>query len=382
MKSVVSNTSNVWNNDLYQLIQCILSKDGLGYHDDGEENYNSDDSQTVQKRQRSMATAALTKEALKKARKIKALRAQSSNNTHPDGEVDSSGGKNKSMWDFIQKGASAAALPSKPPVRADMRATDVAAGGSRNRGLDSLLDELDDVGMTNQQMSSRKRRGNRLSSSRYGGHSPNRTNMTPKRRYGNVQRHNVKEHCYRRSSTDLDGTFARKKMRRDDDEYDHQYDSDNHFGHDDVDDDAHVTPLKLDMRKDESGTNENEDSDTTMADVPPTTANLRYDGETAERKVSFTEKEPNEDNHSSGSTKITQDSEADSEEEKKEKSETVAPTAGRRKRLTSDRNRITAAKKAAQEREKAEAAAKLKELGNNSTDTAKNNTIDPTVMFI
>ena len=95
----------------------------MGYHDDGEENiYDSDDSNANNSKKQRNATAALTARALKKARKSIALKQ----NEKPDVEI-------KSMWNFLTPGANSSRSSTK-------RATPQMSGG-----LDSLLDDLDDV---------------------------------------------------------------------------------------------------------------------------------------------------------------------------------------------------------------------------------------------
>jgi len=110
-------------------ILCVL--DGLGYHDDGEENiYDSDDSHSNSKKQRN-ATAELTEKALKKARRSEALKR----NDKPAADTES-------MWNFVKPGASSNRSSSNKRASAQM------AGN-----LDSLLEGLDDV------TSSRRSRG-------------------------------------------------------------------------------------------------------------------------------------------------------------------------------------------------------------------------------
>ena len=95
----------------------------MGYHDGGEENiYDSDDSNANNSKKQRNATAALTARALKKARKSIALKQ----NEKPDVEI-------KSMWNYLTPGANSSRSSTK-------RATPQMSGG-----LDSLLDDLDDV---------------------------------------------------------------------------------------------------------------------------------------------------------------------------------------------------------------------------------------------
>jgi len=114
------------------------SLDGLGYYDDGEERLGDED-EDPGKRKRS-TTAALTAGALKKARKAKAaLKATSFRN--PDGDDDDDDGgddeaisKNRSMWEFVKRGANAASASTK---------SSTVVAPSRN--VDDLLGALDHI---------------------------------------------------------------------------------------------------------------------------------------------------------------------------------------------------------------------------------------------
>ena len=99
----------------------LLTIDGLGYYDDGEERLGAEDDVAAQRAKR--GGTALTAAALKKARKTNALlkTAATTNSDEP--------ATNKSMWDFVQRGANAQGAPRAarlPPA-----------------DLDSLLQELD-----------------------------------------------------------------------------------------------------------------------------------------------------------------------------------------------------------------------------------------------
>ena len=84
----------------FALPPSLPKPDGLGYHDDGEEHYNEDDNAAQFKKSKSKksgANAALTKDALRRARKSKEMAA-----AEADGDGD--GKKAGGMWDFVNKG--------------------------------------------------------------------------------------------------------------------------------------------------------------------------------------------------------------------------------------------------------------------------------------
>ena len=81
-----------------------LVADGLGYHDDGEEHYGAEADETQSgraKSKRSGASASLTADALRRARKNRESVAS-------DGVGVSGDGASKSMWDFVNRGSASA----------------------------------------------------------------------------------------------------------------------------------------------------------------------------------------------------------------------------------------------------------------------------------
>ncbi|KAL7483193.1 hypothetical protein ACHAW6_008862 [Cyclotella cf. meneghiniana] len=108
----------------------VVDDDGLGYHDDGEYDIhalgaNDDYQENRGRKKRGNGTAALTKEALRKARKNKALLSAGGN--------DEKETKTATMWDFVNKGVSA---PTSSKRHEPSRGED---------NLDELLSGLDDV---------------------------------------------------------------------------------------------------------------------------------------------------------------------------------------------------------------------------------------------
>jgi DNA polymerase Pol2 len=94
--------------------------DGLGYHDDGEENMYYDDDDEKPKKN---ATAALTQKALKKMRREEALKKQN--------KSGSTEGNSNSLWNFMKQGVAAS----------NSRSTNHHAQNNM-AGLDALLDDL------------------------------------------------------------------------------------------------------------------------------------------------------------------------------------------------------------------------------------------------
>ena len=132
--------------------------DGLGYHDDGEEHYNEDDDAAQfrkNKSKKSGKNAALTKDALRRARKSKEMASAGSG----DGEDgDGSGGKKGGgMWDFVNKGVGSSAARKSGGGSASAATSGGASGsgsssvrpnkvrgGGGGSNLDDLLGDLDD----------------------------------------------------------------------------------------------------------------------------------------------------------------------------------------------------------------------------------------------
>lgn len=108
-----------------------ISLDGLGYHDDGEENHFAEETKLAVKAARKRETEAhQTAKALKKARRSKSLTTDDAAST-------------KSMWDFVKPGAGIGAS------NAVSRSSVLEERNSHNRvnqdDLDSLLQGLDNV---------------------------------------------------------------------------------------------------------------------------------------------------------------------------------------------------------------------------------------------
>mmetsp|Transcript_12769 Transcript_12769/g.23948 ORF Transcript_12769/g.23948 Transcript_12769/m.23948 type:complete len:1531 (-) Transcript_12769:203-4795(-) len=135
----------------------VVDDDGLGYHDDGEEHFFDQDDSNAHSKKQANATAALTARALKRARKTDAL----TKSNKPDVEM-------KSMWDFVKPGAGS------------NRSTSTKATAKKApQNLDSLLEELDDVGAANTARRSRARTGVSGRTRRVYGNTANRTAVRP-----------------------------------------------------------------------------------------------------------------------------------------------------------------------------------------------------------
>ena len=162
-----------------------LHSDGLGYHDDGEEHYHDDDDEgqfAKTKSKKSGKNAALTKDALRRARRSKEMASAGAGNGE-DG--DGSGGGKKGgggMWDFVNRGVGGAAAAAAASRKSSGGSASASVGGSGSgsgsgssrsarskiRGgggggggsnLDDLLGDLDDSYPTPASSSARRRAG-------------------------------------------------------------------------------------------------------------------------------------------------------------------------------------------------------------------------------
>ncbi len=152
--------------------------DGLGYHDDGEENHFNNDTKSKIQAAKRKAQAHLTAKAIKKARQHK-----QSNNDHTGGMIADDGedlatANTKSMWDFIKPGVGMGA--SSTVSRSHARKSGSSGNGGALVGrkknsrmndddLDMLLDGLD---------------SNRNSSRKQGGMSRGNHGGSRRRRHG------------------------------------------------------------------------------------------------------------------------------------------------------------------------------------------------------
>lgn len=113
-----------------------LHPDGLGYYDDGEERLG-DETQRQQQSKKS-GTTHLTAAALKKARRNKKLLEEKSASLKNEAATDNS--SNKSMWDFVQRGAVQQRSSTKASSSSSKKRF---AKSAPSVDLDSLLDTLD-----------------------------------------------------------------------------------------------------------------------------------------------------------------------------------------------------------------------------------------------
>lgn len=189
-------------------ISMLLTKDGLGYYDDGEEHLGDEEnvpgggsSSRHNKTKKRGGTADLTAKALKKMRRdrdraaVAARRKRStSSTTQPEGdedeEKDAVVSSNRSMWDFVQMGASAACATDEAATasarrggRGNTTASRTArsqTGGGRG-GIDDLLNELSDEDDDAVVPSKQPQRGRRRS---YGSGGRQRRSNNKSRRAG------------------------------------------------------------------------------------------------------------------------------------------------------------------------------------------------------
>lgn len=162
----------------------VVDDDGLGYHDDGEENvFQSEDPNETMKRKRTNATAALTDSELRKARKKKAALQKRGIRDDTDKDCDDGGGS-QSMWKFVTLGHSESASSKRAMAGKRNRSSEVM--DTDTDGFDALLDGLDDVGSTPQRL--RKR------ASRDQGNSSRRS--TPSRKAIKRRHHGMNDRTY------------------------------------------------------------------------------------------------------------------------------------------------------------------------------------------
>ena len=179
-----------------------LVADGLGYHDDGEEHYGAEADETQSgraKSKRSGASASLTADALRRARKNRESVAS-------DGVGVGGDGASKSMWDFVNRGSASAtnarvpaplasdsSSPTKRPAPGAATASGPAAAFPSSAGrarpsaaassnLDDLLGDLDD-GSIAAPLRSRKKRTSQSQS-----RSHSRPSSRPRATYGSGSR--------------------------------------------------------------------------------------------------------------------------------------------------------------------------------------------------
>ena len=179
-------------------IHCICTpKDGLGYHDDGEENHFTEESKQRAKSQRKRALEAQrTAKLLKKAKRNNILTAANGSN----GDAASN---TKSMWDFVKPGAVSRTVgdgkeESAGNVVGGGRGSGSGSGSSSGGGnrmgnlegrFDSLLETLDTA-----PSSSRRRSGDSAGLRSRGRSGRSRSRYGSRRRSCNTySRHDYEE---------------------------------------------------------------------------------------------------------------------------------------------------------------------------------------------
>jgi len=116
------------------IIIIIFNTDGLGYHDDGEERLGDEanDDPTGRNKKKRAGTTEITRLALHKMKKTRALLADKQKQT-----AESQGGAQRTMFEFTQRGTS-----TKTTAASTCRKETNAV---HKRDLDSLIDGLDTV---------------------------------------------------------------------------------------------------------------------------------------------------------------------------------------------------------------------------------------------
>ena len=123
-------------------------KDGIGYHDDGEEcmGYDNHSDKRIKRTKRN-STADLTAKSLKKMRKNRRGQSSASMRRSTDSDVETEDGdksSNRSIWDFIKVGGSATAgVEFSSPAGKKTNGL-VSSRSKGNVDLDEILGELDD----------------------------------------------------------------------------------------------------------------------------------------------------------------------------------------------------------------------------------------------
>jgi len=132
----------------------VVDDDGLGYHDDGEENFFTDNVETLRRSQeqsKRRSKAQMTNKTLKKARRENAASAATA----------AAAADSKSMWEFVKPGKSGGDTKSG---KSNGHGSSGGGGASRELQedfLNSMLGELDDI--VPSASSSSRRRGTRMS---------------------------------------------------------------------------------------------------------------------------------------------------------------------------------------------------------------------------
>ena len=153
----MSVESSLWSSSLLFSLTLFLfvHSDGLGYHDDGDYDIRNlaanDDGFDRPKTSKGAAVATLTKEALRKARKTKALQSASNNvkSNDDDGGEEGAVAKNASMWDFVNKGAAASIAAHPGNVKSGKTGSKIRNQNNKSDvddSLEDLLSGLDNVG--------------------------------------------------------------------------------------------------------------------------------------------------------------------------------------------------------------------------------------------
>lgn len=253
---------------------CVLNiiiLDGLGYHDDGEENhFNDETKKSIQAAQKRAAEAQRTAKALKKARRSKEL-------SNEDETTTSS--TTKSMWDFVKPG-----VVSRGSVMGNnsnkgqeekimgQHGSSLGLGGAGN--LDSLLDSLDNFSSSRRRGGASKSRGRNVKPrSRYGGNG--RGDMSIKQNRDSVPRRNTHQHEYEHDMPD--------------DQYD-DYEDNEGVGFELNDneetaiDSVEDTPMESQANESEDSSQKSQEDETAVDDANPSQEDNKDDEEESDPK--------------------------------------------------------------------------------------------------
>eukprot|EP00985_Skeletonema_marinoi_P027904 scaffold23518_cov225-Skeletonema_marinoi.AAC.19 len=207
------------------MVHSSFTTEGLGYADDGEvdiralaahdDHYNNPSTAAAAAKKKSNnSTAALTKEALKKARKTKGLGGEEK------------GGKNASMWDFVNKGVVGGAAKNGGAGNGGnhtnnnnnstgrIRKTDFSGAGTAAataNSLDDLLNELDYDGPSTLK---RSRNVNSSRARHARGGASQQQQQQRKRRYGSTSSSHSHNHNASRRKLSSGTTTSTKQYQR------------------------------------------------------------------------------------------------------------------------------------------------------------------------
>lgn len=266
----------------------VVDDDGLGYYDDGEERLGDEDHDNARSRsdknKKRTSGAALTNKVLKKARKTKALSGSSTAATtgggdlddHDDDDEDGGVSKNRSMWDFVQRGVGVSnnrgsSFQSKQQKQQNLL--------SASHNVDALLEQLDEAAPSTAGGGPRRVSTGGAGHRRRGGVYGSSSNS---RRVSTGRRPRSMEPSIRRGRPNVSSrssSLSRRPPPRQEDDFPYNNDDDdddNHLGGwDDGNDDDNNDHMEVDKKDD----NDNDESPQTKKKSSPNSKKTDDDDE-------------------------------------------------------------------------------------------------------